>query len=80
MDDRTKNRIRDAIKKLTKTPPEGDIKPMQGKEFEGCFRVRVGGYRIIYRYGTENLVDILFVLKIGSRGDIYKEVLICQIH
>ena len=72
MDTRTKERIRDAILKLTKNPPEGDIKPMQGKEFEGCFRVRIGSYRVIYRYGVENSISILFVIKIGSRGDIYK--------
>ncbi len=41
--------IRDAIKGLTQKPPKGDIKPMQGYK-DGRHRLRVGKYRVIYRY------------------------------
>ncbi|MBD9359547.1 type II toxin-antitoxin system RelE family toxin [Methylomonas fluvii] len=44
-----------------------DIKKLEGRE---GFRLRIGGYRAIYR----KLHDVLIieVLKVGSRGDIYK--------
>ena len=35
-------------------------------------RLRVGSWRIIYRYGAENEIKILFIIDIGNRGDIYK--------
>lgn len=48
---------------------ELDIKIMQGYK-ENTFRLRIGEYRIIYRiFETELLID---VIKIGSRGDVYK--------
>lgn len=65
-------RIRSAIQGLTQTPPVGDIKPIQGSE-EGRMRLRVGSWRVIYRYGLEGEVEILDVLDIGNRGDIYKK-------
>lgn len=71
MDKATKARIRDSIHGLTQKPPQGDIKPMQGYH-DGRFRLRVGKYRVIYRYGTENQLEILYIMDIGSRGDIYK--------
>ena len=64
-------RIRRAIEGLTLTPPEGDIKSMQGYSDERK-RLRIGQWRVIFKYGTENTIDILFVLAIGNRGDIYK--------
>ncbi len=35
-------------------------------------RLRVGSWRVIYRYGIESEIDILDILDIGNRGDIYK--------
>lgn len=35
-------------------------------------RLRVGNWRVLYRYGEENALEILLVLDIGNRGDIYK--------
>ena len=66
-----KDSIRDAIKGLTQKPPKGDIMPMQGYK-DGRYRLRVGKYRVIYRYTTDGEVEILIVMEIGSRGDIYK--------
>ena len=71
MDKPTKQRIRRAIEGLTLVPPKGDIKQMQGYR-DGRYRLRVGQYRIIYRYDNDGAVEILLILDIGARGDIYK--------
>lgn len=71
LDKRSVERIRTAIHGLAKTPPEGDIKPMQGYA-DKRQRLRIGSWRVIYRCDTENTVSILFVIEIGNRGDIYK--------
>lgn len=71
LDKPTKQRIKLGIEGLTKTPPEGDIKLMQGYT-DNRYRLRVGKYRIIYKYTAENQVTVLNILDIGSRGDIYK--------
>ncbi len=71
LDKKSVLRIRKAIDGLTLTPPQGDIKPMQGYD-DGTKRLRVGSWRIIYRYGVEAEIEILFIIDIGNRGDIYK--------
>lgn len=71
LDRPTKARIRAGIQGLTQKPPLGDIKAMQGYH-DGRLRLRVGKYRIVYRYGQENRLEILYIMDIGSRGDIYK--------
>ena len=63
--------IREAISGLTQKPPEGDIRPLQGYK-DGRLRLRVGKYRVIYRYTQEGKVEILVIMEIGSRGDLYK--------
>lgn len=65
------DRIRAAVEKLTLTPPEGDIKEMQGFS-DGRLRLRVGSFRVIYRYTDEGEIKVLLVMEIGNRGDIYK--------
>ena len=50
--------------------PEGShIKPMRG-EWEGSFRVAVGGYRIIYDVYHDKL--LVKVIHADNRGDVYK--------
>ena len=71
LDAKSVKRIRNAIQGLTMTPPLGDIKPMQGYD-DGRKRLRLGGWRIIFKYGSEGEIEILFVIDIGNRGDIYK--------
>lgn len=71
LDKPTKRRIKEAIEGLTEQPPEGDIKTMQGFT-DGRLRLRVGKYRVIYIHKGDNTVDILYIIEIGSRGDIYK--------
>lgn len=71
LDKKSVTRIRAAIQDLTLTPPKGDIKVMQGYN-DDRKRLRVGSWRIIYKYGAENEIEIIFVIDIGNRGDIYK--------
>ncbi|MGG6312398.1 type II toxin-antitoxin system RelE family toxin [Paenibacillus macerans] len=66
----TRNRILDHLKILSENPrhPELDIKRMQGVENQ--FRLRVGSYRVVYSIVDNEL--IIIVIRIGSRGDVYK--------
>ena len=66
----TRGLIREKIADLTEIPPRGDIKPLQGSKTEK--RLRVGKYRIIYEYLTENKLKVLMINKIDTRGDVYK--------
>lgn len=66
-----RNLILDAIEKLTRKPAVGDIKKMSGYK-DGRYRLRVGKYRIIYKYLSDSEIEILYIMNIGSRGDIYK--------
>ena len=71
LDQKSVNRIRSAVEGLTLNPPLGDIKPMQGYN-DNRMRLRVGGWRIIFKYGNEGVLEVLFVIDIGNRGDVYK--------
>ncbi len=71
MDKTTIKRIREAIQGLTVVPPIGDIKTMQGFS-DGRQRLRVGKYRIIFKYDIDNNICCVYIIDIGSRGDIYK--------
>lgn len=66
-----KQRIKTAIEGLTQTPPQGDIKLLQGYT-DGRKRLRVGKYRIIYIYLPNGEIQILYIINIDSRGDVYK--------
>ncbi len=71
LDKPTKQRIKKAIEGLTQTPPQGDIKTLQGYT-DGRKRLRVGKYRIIYNYLPDGDIEILYIMNVDSRGDIYK--------
>ncbi|HIS62163.1 MAG: type II toxin-antitoxin system RelE/ParE family toxin [Clostridiales bacterium] len=71
LDKTQKQRIKKAIEGLTESPPKGDIKLMEGYK-DGRKRLRVGKYRIIYNYLLDGTIEVLFIMDIGSRGDIYK--------
>jgi mRNA interferase RelE/StbE len=53
-----------ALDKLEKEPPEGDIKKLQGRD---GYRVRAGGYRILFNIKDEKII----VTKIAPRGGAY---------
>ena len=63
LDRPTKQRIKVAIEGLTESPPRGDIKVLQGYS-DGRKRLRVGKYRIIYNYVSEDKIEILFIMNI----------------
>ena len=71
LDKKSVGRIREAILGLTYDPPVGDIKTMQGYS-DGRKRLRVGSWRNIYKHENRESVEILLVIDIGNRGDIYK--------
>ena len=71
MDRPTKQRVRAGIFGLTQKPPQGDIKPLQGYH-DGRHRLRIGKYRVIYKFGLDGKIEVLYIMDIGSRGDIYK--------
>ena len=66
----TRNRILDHFDILAENPkhPELDIKKMQG--VNDRYRLRVGSFRIVYSIHDNELIVI--IIKIGSRGDVYK--------
>lgn len=61
-----RERVLPAIRAL---PFEGDIRPLQGGNNAGLFRLRVGHYRIIYSVDHGRL--IVHVIDAGNRGQIY---------
>lgn len=65
MDKPTKARIRAAIEKI----PAGDITPLEGSK--GSYRLRVGGWRILFSYPE---YGVILIEKVGPRGDVYKGV------
>ncbi|MBD5517257.1 MAG: type II toxin-antitoxin system RelE/ParE family toxin [Lachnospiraceae bacterium] len=71
LDKPTKQRIKGAIEGLTEKPPKGDIKMLQGYS-DGRKRLRIGKYRIIYQYHLNEKIEILYIMDVDSRGDIYK--------
>jgi mRNA interferase RelE/StbE len=62
-------RIRRELEVISKDPSayRGDWKPLTNSSF---WRLRVGNWRAICEIREQELV--LLVLKIGSRGDVYK--------
>ena len=67
----TVQRIREAIRKLTLNPPEGDIATLQGYS-DNRMRLRVGSLRVVFKYTTDGQIEVLLIIDIGNRGDIYK--------
>ncbi|MCL1858243.1 MAG: type II toxin-antitoxin system RelE/ParE family toxin [Oscillospiraceae bacterium] len=69
LDNSTKERIKEGLKGLLKTPPSGNIKELKG-EFEGLKRLQIGGFRIIYIIDGE----LIKITNIFPRGDVYKRI------
>jgi mRNA interferase RelE/StbE len=68
-----KERIKAAIVRIAALgDPLADpnVKQMGGS-WESCQRIRIGGYRAIYRLGEIEGLPTLEVLQVGPRGDIY---------
>ncbi len=71
MEKKTVMQIRSAISGLTSVPPTGDIRMMQGYS-DRRMRLRVGKYRVIFRYDKDSGTTYVYVIDIDSRGGIYK--------
>lgn len=68
-DKTSQERIVTCLKGLLITPPEGDIKSLKG--YENLYRLRIGGYRILFNIDHEE--KVVYIQAIGNRGDIYKQ-------
>lgn len=53
---------------VEKLPKEGDIIKLKGKKVKSIYRLRAGKYRIIFSWEK----DLIKVVKIDTRGDVYK--------
>ena len=60
-------RLKPKINALAENPRPRDAKKLKG--YENTYRIRVGGYRILYEI-YDNILLVL-VVKIGPRRDIY---------
>jgi mRNA interferase RelE/StbE len=70
LDKQMARRIFIALEQLSKDPFNSpNTKKMKGME-DNIFRLRIGNYRLIYEIVNNEL--IIFVVRIGPRGDIYK--------
>ena len=67
----TKQRIKAGILGLTQKPPKGDIKRMEGFS-DGRLRLRIGGFRVVFRFDREGQLEILQIINIDARGGVYK--------
>jgi len=57
-------RMERAINDLARDPIKGDVLPLHGAEWKGCFRKRVGDHRIIFTQDHDaKVVTILAVLR-----------------
>lgn len=54
------------VSRLTVNPHK--FKPLKG-DWKGCYRLRVGNYRIIYEIHEKEIT--VLVIKIGIRGNVY---------
>ena len=66
LDAPVRERIKNALRKLSLEPPQGDIVSLSGKD---GFRLRVGKYRLLF----DIMDDRIIVYDIGLRGQIYKQ-------
>ena len=70
LENKSKKRIKEALKKLSVIPPGGDIKQLQAQR--NLYRLRVGDFRILFSIHAEK--NIILINEIGMRGEIYKHL------
>jgi len=68
--DKIRKSIREKLDRLAQYPfaPHHDVKQLQG--IRGCYRLRVGDWRVIYK--IHNQILTIEVIKIGHRREIYR--------
>ncbi|QFR50076.1 type II toxin-antitoxin system RelE/ParE family toxin [Sulfurimonas lithotrophica] len=63
-DRKLQEKIFNAIQNL----PDGDVKRLTGNDIPPIYRIRISKYRILFHMNEEEIK----ILKVDSRGDIYK--------
>jgi len=63
-DRKLQEKIFNAIQDL----PDGDVKRLTGNDIPPIYRIRISKYRILFHMNEEEIQ----ILKVDSRGDIYK--------
>ena len=63
-DRKLQEKIFNAIQNL----PDGDVKRLTGNDIPPIYRIRISKYRILFHMNEEEIQ----ILKVDSRGDIYK--------
>jgi mRNA-degrading endonuclease RelE of RelBE toxin-antitoxin system len=59
-------RVRDVLARLTSWPEVSGAKPLR-RELKGCFRIRVGAWRVLFR----PIGPVVSVFRIDNRRDVY---------
>lgn len=70
LDGRTRKRIINVIESLRHNPRPDSVRKLT--DSDSLYRVRVGDYRVIYQIQNKKL--LVLVVRIGSRGDVYKNL------
>ncbi len=63
-DKKLQKKIFNAIQTL----PNGDVKRLTGNDIPHIYRIRISKYRVLFHMNNE----VIQILKVDSRGDIYK--------
>ncbi len=63
-DRKLQEKIFNAIQNL----PDGDVKRLTGNDIPPVYRIRISKYRILFHMNEEEIK----ILKVDSRGDVYK--------
>jgi mRNA interferase RelE/StbE len=65
LDHKIQDRVFDKMASLAANPLPVQVVKLKNTD---CYRVRVGDYRIVY----EIFNDVMYILKVGHRKDVYK--------
>ena len=66
----TRTRLLDKLEWIGENAEFIQHQALQGDEWKGCYKYRVGDYRIIYK--MDLATTKLFVLKVGHRREVYR--------
>ncbi|MEZ6235356.1 MAG: type II toxin-antitoxin system RelE/ParE family toxin [Phycisphaerales bacterium] len=69
LDARARGLVAAAIDGLAEDPLPAGCQPIKGAA--GCYRIRVGDYRVVYELQSDVLV--VLVIRIGHRRDVYRD-------
>jgi len=61
-------KLQEKIFNVIQNLPDGDVKRLTGNDIPPIYRIRISKYRILFHMNEEEIQ----ILKVDSRGDIYK--------